>query len=114
MTYFYLALAIVFEAGWAIAMKISQGLTRPWPTAATIVMYVFSLVFLALATRKLQIGVTYAVWAGVGAAIIAGAGIVHFKEPVTPLKLVSLGLVILGVIGLNLSGHAAPSPPPGP
>lgn len=109
MTYFYLALAIVFEAGWAIGLKVSNGFSRPVATAATIVMYVLSLVFLMLAVRRLEIGATYAIWAGLGAAIIAVAGVVYFREPVTAVKVVSLLLVIAGVVGLNLSGagHSA-------
>lgn len=104
MTWIFLSLAIVFEVGWAIAMKLSSGLTRPGSAAATILMYLLSLVFLALAVRRLDIGLAYALWAGAGAAIIALIGILHFKEPATALKLVSLALVIAGVIGLNLSG----------
>src|SRR5688572_20747749 len=111
MTYLYLALAILFEAGWAVSLKASQGFSRPLATASTLVMYILSLVFLMLAVRKLEIGATYAIWAGLGAAIIAVAGVVHFREPVTPLKAVSLVLVIAGVVGLNLSG-AGHSPAP--
>src|SRR5688572_32860380 len=88
MTYLYLALAILFEAGWAVSLKASQGFSRPLATASTLVMYILSLVFLMLAVRKLEIGATYAIWAGLGAAIIAVAGVVHFREPVTPLKAV--------------------------
>jgi multidrug transporter EmrE-like cation transporter len=104
MTYFYLSLAIVFEVGWAIAMKISKGFTRPGPAAATVVMYLLSVVFLALATKKLDVGTGYAIWAGSGAAIIAIAGIVYFKEPASALKIASLGLIVLGIVGLQVAG----------
>lgn len=107
MTYVYLALAIVFEVGWALCMKASEGLTRPPATAATVVLYLLSLVFLALATRKLDVGIAYAIWAGLGAAIIAVGGVVIFREPMTALKVVSMLLVIAGVIGLNLAGGHA-------
>src|SRR5262245_31224771 len=104
MTILYLLLAIVFEVGWAIAMKLSRGLTRPGPAAATVVMYLLGVVFLALATRKLDIGVAYALWAGSGAAVIAVIGILYFKEPATALKLASLGLIVLGIVGLQIAG----------
>lgn len=104
MTYLYLALAIVFEAGWALGLKASDGFSRLWPSVASLAMYVLSLAFLSLAVKKLDIGPTYAIWAGLGAALIAAAGVIWFKEPVSALKIVSLLLVIAGVIGLNLAG----------
>lgn len=104
MTYLWLVLAVVFEVGWAIAMKMSDGLTKLWPTGATIVMYLLSVVFLSLATRKLPIGVAYAIWAGSGVALIAVAGVVCFKEPISALKVVSLGLIVLGIAGLQIAG----------
>lgn len=104
MHYVYLALAIVLEVGWAVSMKLSAGLTRPAATGATLVMYVLSLVFLALAVKKLDISVAYAMWAGTGAAIIAVIGVYYFKDAMTPLRVVSLLLVVAGVVGLNLSG----------
>ena len=107
MTYLWLALAVIFEVGWAISMKLSDGLARLGYTIATIVMYLLSVVFLALATKKMDLGLAYAVWAGCGVAMIAIIGMVYFKEPVTALKLVSLGLVLAGVVGLNIAtgGH---------
>jgi len=112
MNYLYLCLAIVFEAGWAIAMKMSGGLSRPWPTAATVVMYALSLVFLALATRKLEIGTAYAIWAGAGVSIIAAAGIVWFNEPINTPKIVSLLLIVAGIAGLQFwqTPHAPSAP----
>jgi small multidrug resistance pump len=111
MHYLYLLLAIVFEAGWAIAMKLSVGLSRPWPTAATVVMYILSLIFLALATKKMEIGTAYAVWAGAGVSIIAVAGIVWFGEPVSAPKVASLLLILAGIVGLQIWGTPhAPAP----
>jgi len=104
MTTLYLVLAIAAEAGWALAMKASNGLSRPGPTAATIVLYAASLVLLAMATKKMEIGTAYAIWAGSGAALIAIAGIVWFREPASALKLVSIGVVAIGIVGLHLSG----------
>jgi multidrug transporter EmrE-like cation transporter len=104
MIYFFLALAIAFEVGWAIAMKLSEGFTKLGPTIVTVVMYLLSVVFLALATRKMDIGVGYAIWAGSGVALIAIAGIVYFKEPASAIKLASLGLIVAGIVGLQVSG----------
>ncbi|MFN0131291.1 MAG: DMT family transporter [Phycisphaerales bacterium] len=112
MTYVYLALAILCEAGWAIGMKASHGLSRPLPTAITAVLYILSLIFLALATRRLDLGTTYAIWAGLGAVLIAIAGVVAFSESVSPLKVASIAFIIIGVVGLQLaSPHAAPATP---
>jgi small multidrug resistance pump len=106
MTLLWLALAIVFEVGWAVAMKRSDGFTRAGPAAATVVMYLLSVVFLALAARRMEIGVAYAVWAGSGVALIALIGVLHFREPVTALKVVSIALILLGIVGLHLSRAA--------
>lgn len=104
MTYIWLSIAILFEVGWALAMKLSHGFTRPIPAAATVVMYLLSVVFLSFATRRLDIGVGYAIWAGAGAALIAVAGMTWFREPVSALKLVSIGLIVAGIIGLQAAG----------
>ncbi|MCC6952264.1 MAG: multidrug efflux SMR transporter [Phycisphaerales bacterium] len=107
MVYMWLALAIVFEVGWAIAMKQSNGLTKLWPSVATAVMYLLSVVFLSQAAKRLDVGVAYAIWAGAGVAVIAAAGVVWFKEPVSWVKAGSLALVVTGIVGLTLSrgGH---------
>ncbi len=113
MVYLWLALAIVFEVGWAVSMKQSEGLTRPGPTVATIVMYLLSVVFLSLATRKMDIGVAYALWAGAGVALIGVVGMWWFREPVSALKIASIGLIVLGIAGLQIGsgGHGAGARP---
>ena len=107
MTILYLAMAILFEVGWAISMKLSDGLTRLWPTVATVVMYLLSVFFLALASKKMDIGVAYALWAGAGVTLIAIAGILYFKEPASALKIASIAVIVLGIVGLNIAsgGH---------
>ena len=107
MLYLWLALAIAFEVGWAVAMKLSQGFSRVGPTVATVIMYLLSVVFLSQATKKMDIGVAYAVWAGSGVALIAIVGMWYFKEPVTALKVASLAVIVLGIVGLNVAtgGH---------
>jgi multidrug transporter EmrE-like cation transporter len=109
MHWIYLIIAIVFEVGWAIAMKKSDGLSKlPW-TISFVVMYLLSAGFLALATKTLDIGLAYALWAGVGMALIATFGIVFLKEPATALRIGSLALVLMGVVGLKVSAGAGTS-----
>ncbi len=103
MTWVHLSIAIVCEVGWAIAMKLSNGFTRLWPAVATVVLYLLSVLFLAFATKKMDVGVGYAIWAGSGVALIAVAGIIYFKEPLNALKVVSIGLIVLGIAGLQFS-----------
>lgn len=106
MTHVYLILAIAFEVGWAIAMKLSLGFTRVPYVAATIVMYLLSVVFLALATRRMDIGVGYAIWAGSGVALIAIIGFLYFRESVTLAKVIALVLIVSGIIILQATGAA--------
>ncbi|MBX3379793.1 MAG: multidrug efflux SMR transporter [Phycisphaeraceae bacterium] len=109
MHWLYLVIAIIFEVGWAIAMKKSDGLSKlPW-TLSFAVMYLLSAGFLALATKTLDVGLAYAMWAGVGMAIIATIGIVFLKEPAGALRIASLALVLIGVVGLKISA-TAPKP----
>jgi small multidrug resistance pump len=107
MIAFWLSLAILFEVGWALAMKLSQGFSRLGPTIATIVMYLLSVLFLAIATRRMDIGVAYAIWAGSGVALIAIAGMAYFKEPVSAVKIASIAVIVVGIVSLQVSsgGH---------
>ena len=107
MLYLYLAVAIIFEVGWALSMKMSAGFTRPAWVVATLVMYVLSVVFLALATKSMDIGIGYAVWAGSGVALIAIAGMVFFAEPLTAARAIALGLIVTGLVMLMVlrGGH---------
>jgi small multidrug resistance pump len=99
-----LAIAIVAEVGGTVALKYTDGFTRLAPSAAVVAGYGLSFWMLALVLRDLPIGLTYAVWAAAGTALIAAIGIVAFGEPATTLKLLSLGLIIAGVVGLNMAG----------
>jgi quaternary ammonium compound-resistance protein SugE len=103
MHWFHLILAIVFEAGWALAMKKSDGLTKPAWVAVFVVTYLLSAAFLALATKKLDVGLAYAIWAGCGMAIIAICGILFLGESASWLRIASLALVLVGVVGLKFS-----------
>jgi small multidrug resistance pump len=100
----YLAIAILAEVAGTVALKYTEGFTRLGPSSAVLLGYGVSFWMLALVLRHLPIGLTYAVWAAAGTALIATIGIVAFGEPATTLKLLSLGLIIAGVVGLNLAG----------
>lgn len=107
MTILYLLAAIAFETAWAIAMKTSGGFTRPLATGVTVVCYLLSVVFLALASRRLELSAAYAIWAGSGVALIAIAGTVHFREPMSPGKAISILLIVAGIVGVHLSSRPA-------
>ena len=99
-----LTIAILAEVAGTVALKYTNGFTNLGPTALVVAGYGISFWMLALVLRDLPIGLTYAVWAAVGTALIAAIGIVAFGEPATALKLLSLALIIAGVVGLNLAG----------
>jgi small multidrug resistance pump len=99
-----LTFAIVTEVTATVALRYSDGFTRPGPMVIVVVGYGISFWLLALVLREMSIGATYAVWSAVGTALIATFGMFAFGEPATALKLASLGLIILGVVGLNLAG----------
>ena len=98
----YLFAAIFLEVAGTISMKLSDGFTKLTPSVLLFVFYIASFVALTLALKRLDVSITYAVWSGVGTALIALIGIYYFKEPLTALKIISIVLIILGVIGLNL------------
>ncbi len=104
--WFILAGAIVLEVAGTTSMKLSQGFTRLGPSVLIFVFYGLSFVALTLVLKKVDVGVAYAIWAGVGTALIAVIGFAYFHEPVTAVKVASIALIIVGVVGLNLSGTA--------
>jgi len=106
MTWLYLALAILLEVSGTTCMKLSEGFTRMVPSILLVVFYTLSFGMLTLALKKIDVSIAYAIWSGVGTALIASIGVLWFKEPATAMKLISLGLIITGVVGLNLSGGA--------
>lgn len=102
MAWIYLLLAGVMEVVWAIALKYSDGFTRPVPVLVVIVGGVLSFLFLALAVRELPIGNAYAIWVGIGAVGVALLGVVLFREPADFWRLFFIGLIVVGVVGLRL------------
>jgi multidrug transporter EmrE-like cation transporter len=99
-----LSFAIVTEVAGTVALRYSDGFTRPLPSALVVLGYGISFWLLALVLKELSVGTTYAVWSAAGTALIAVVGVFAFGEPATALKLASLALIILGVVGLNLAG----------
>src|ERR1022692_3217459 len=104
MEWLIILVARVFETGFAVLLKKSAPFTRLWPTAGFAACALISFGLLALALRRLEVGPAYAVWTGIGAAGTAVVGMVALGESVSTLKLVSIGLVLGGVVGLILSG----------
>ena len=102
MGWLYLALAGLCEIFWPVAMRASDGLTRPLPIAGLAALVAASFGLMALAIRTIPMGTAYAVWTGIGAAGIATLGILYYGEDAGFLRLASIGLVVLGVAGLRL------------
>jgi quaternary ammonium compound-resistance protein SugE len=103
MPWVILVLAGLFEVGWAIGLKYSQGFTRLWPSVWTIVSMLLSVWLLGIAMRSLPVGTAYSVWVGVGAVGTVILGIVLLGEPANAARLISVGLIIAGIVGLKLS-----------
>ena len=103
MPWVILVIAGLFEVGWAIGLKYTDGFTRPWPTAATVTAMVISVGLLGWAMRTLPVGTAYAVWTGIGAVGTVALGIVLFKEPATVARLACVGLIVAGIVGLKIT-----------
>jgi small multidrug resistance pump len=97
----YLAAAILFEVAGTTSMKLAQGFTRPLPSVLIFIFYALAFVALTLTLKKMDISVAYSVWSGVGTALIAAIGIFWFQEPLTPVRLACIALIVIGVVGLN-------------
>lgn len=103
MAWLLLLLAGVLEVGWAIGLKYTEGFTRLWPTIGTVAAMSVSLALLGIAMRSLPVGTAYAVWVGVGAVGTVILGIVLLNEPANAARLISVGLIVAGIIGLKLA-----------
>jgi small multidrug resistance pump len=102
----YLFIAIVLEVAGTTSMKLSEGFTKTIPSVLMFLFYILSLVALTFALRKFDVSMAYAIWAGLGTALITVVGIVYFKESVSLIKIGSIVLIIIGVVGLQLSNKS--------
>ena len=100
----YLALAIVFEVAGTTSMKLSDGFSKLLPSLMMVVFYSLSFGALTMALKRFDVSLAYAVWSGLGTCLIAVVGILYFHESVSVLKVVSIGFIVAGVIGVNLAG----------
>lgn len=106
MNWLVLVVAGLFEIGWAVGLKYTQGFTRLWPSVGTITAIVVSMGLLGVAMKSLPVGTAYAVWVGIGMVGTAILGMVLLGEPATWLRIGSLTLIVVGVIGLKLATPA--------
>ncbi len=103
MAWIILVIAGLFEAGWVIGLKYTEGFTRLWPTVWTVLTMIISLWLLGIAMKSLPVGTAYAIWVGVGAVGTVALGIVLFGEPAGAVRLISVALIIVGIVGLKLA-----------
>ena len=103
MAWLYLFIAGLFEMAWAIGLKYTEGFSRLWPSLATVVAMALSLGLLGLALKTLPVGTAYAVWTGIGAVGTAVLGIYLFGDPATAPRLVCIGLIVIGIVGLKFA-----------
>jgi small multidrug resistance pump len=114
MIWIYLILAILTEVFGTIAMKVSHGFTKLIPSILVFILYGLSLIMLTLALKGLDVSIAYAIWAGMGTALITVIGIIWFNESISIIKIISVMFIIIGVVGLNLSigSQEEPKQPP--
>ena len=103
MNWVLLVIAGLFEVGWAVGLKYTDGFTHFWPSVGTVVAMIVSLLLLGIAVKSLPVGTAYAVWVGVGAVGTAVVGILLLNESANALRLLSLGLIVAGIVGLKLA-----------
>lgn len=106
MAWVALILAGLFEVGWAVGLKFTEGFTKFWPSVATVLSMAVSLALLGLALRGLPLGTAYAIWTGIGTVGALLLGIALFGEPATAGRLACVGLIVVGIIGLKLLSPA--------
>jgi small multidrug resistance pump len=96
-----LATAVLVEVAGTSMLKLSDGFSRLGPTVGTLVLYALSFYLLALVLRSLDVGVAYAIWSGLGTALVVLAGVIFFGEELTAARAASVALIILGIVGLQ-------------
>ncbi|QNK66021.1 quaternary ammonium compound efflux SMR transporter SugE [Variovorax sp. PAMC26660] len=105
MAWVVLFFAGLLEIGWAIGLKYTEGFTKLWPSVGTAISMVLSVILLGWAMRSLPVGTAYAVWTGIGAVGTVILGIVLFHEPANAARLVCVGLIVAGILGLKLTSQ---------
>ena len=103
MAWVVLFVAGLFEVGWAVGLKYSEGFSRMLPVVGTVVALITSMVLLGLAVRTLPLGTAYAAWTGIGTVGTAVLGIILFREPASAMRLVCIALIVIGILGLKLA-----------
>ncbi|MER0465636.1 multidrug efflux SMR transporter [Bacillus cabrialesii subsp. cabrialesii] len=111
MNWVFLCLAILFEVAGTVSMKLSSGFTKLIPSVLLVIFYGGSLFFLTLTLKSIDVSVAYAVWSGMGIVLITIVGFLFFQEKVSVMKLISIGLIIAGVVSLNLIEQGTQSEP---
>jgi small multidrug resistance pump len=102
MAWIFLIIGIIFEVLGTICMKLAEGFTKLVPSILVFVFYGLSLAALVFVLRKMEVSIAYAIWASIGTAVIAVIGIIWFKETVSVMKIISIALIIIGIIGLEM------------
>ena len=102
MKWLMLIVAGLFEMGWAIGLKYSQGFTKLIPSIFTIVGMIASFYFLSLALKSLPLGTAYAIWTGIGTVGTVTLGIILFKDPIDITRLICIGFIVVGIVGLKV------------
>ncbi|GAA0116356.1 MULTISPECIES: DMT family transporter [Clostridium] len=106
MQWLFLVLAGLFEVGWALGLKYSEGFTKFMPSAFTVLGMIASFYFLSLSLKNLPLGTAYAIWTGIGTVGTVILGIILFKEPISITRLICIGFIVIGIVGLKLvSSH---------
>lgn len=102
MKWLFLVIAGLLEVGWAIGIKFSEGLTKFIPSAFTIIGMIASFYFLSLSLKELPLGTAYAIWTGIGTVGTVILGVILFKEPMDLIRLICIGFIVIGIVGLKL------------
>ena len=105
MNWAILVVAGIFEVGWAIGLKYTEGFTKLWPSVWTVLAMIISLGLLGIAMKTLPVGTAYSVWVGVGAVGTVVLGIVLLGESASLARMISVGLIVAGIVGLKVSTH---------
>ena len=105
MHWIFLFIAGLLEISWAVGLKFSHGFTKLTPAIFTVACMIFRFYFLSHALKQLPLGTSYAIWTGIGTIGTVVFGIILFKEPVTILRLVCIGFIVSGIVGLKLITH---------